>query len=321
MEWSEDTTERYLQLENLADHWRWIARRSGGQWFDVGRSVQGRTIPVVTFGDTRKPTIFLSALMHGIELVGGLALLDVARQLLAERLPFHFVFMPVVNPDAVASNLNRLRQKRRASMRCNARGVDLNRNFAILNERMPFHPFSGSRWHRSYHYIGPRPFSEPETQIVAAVARQCRPVLSLGFHSFGNMLLFPWAHTREPNSRDPDYRRLGKAFCQALPHESYDLRKARGLYPTVGDMDDWLDAELGTMAYTIELSRLAWSVLNPKKLFNPLYWMNPPNPEATVKNVVPGVKAMLHALSKRSPEPDLHRAPWPDLHLVPHAVR
>ena len=322
MAWTDQTTERYLQLEDLENHWRWITRRHGGDWSVVGRSVEGRVIPVVSFGDSRRPTVLLSSLMHGIELVGGLALLAVARMLLADRArwPFHFVFMPVVNPDAVASNLRRFRQGRRASMRCNASGVDLNRNFAILNDRMPLHPFAGSRWTRSYHYIGPRPFSEPETQAVASVARSIKPALSIGFHSFGNMLLYPWAHTEEPNRRDPEYQKLGEAFCQALPSESYELRKARGLYPTVGDMDDWLDAELGTLAYTVELSRLRWTVLNPKRFFNPIYWMNPDDPIGTVNNIVPGVVAMLDAMIG-VPEPTAPRVPWPRLHLVPQAAR
>ena len=322
MAWSESTIDRYLDLENLESHWQWIARRAGGAMHDVGRSVEGRAIPAVTFGDSRRPTVLLSALMHGIELVGGLALLAVARHLVSgPTLPFHFVFLPIVNPDAVASNLRRLRRGVRASMRCNARGVDLNRNFAILNDRLPLHPFAGSTWERSYHYIGPRPFSEPETEAVAAVARAHRPVLSIGFHSFGNMLLFPWAHTKEPNRRDPEYRRLGEAFRSAQPADPYELRKARGLYPTVGDMDDWLDAELDCLAYTVELSRPAWSVLHPRRFFNPLYWMNPEDPIDTADHVVPGVMAMLRMLAAGYAKPQPTRAAWPRLQIVPQAAR
>ena len=321
MPWNEQTVESYLQLEDLEAQWKWLSARANGHWSDAGSSVEGRPIPVISFGDSRRPTVLLSALMHGIELVGGLALIEVARQLLASEWPFHFVFMPIVNPDAVASNLHRLRQGRRASMRCNARGVDLNRNFAILNDRIPLHPFAGSRWPRSYHYIGPRPFSEPETQAVAEVARASRPVVSLGFHSFGNMLLYPWAYTKETNPRDDAYRRLGEAFCAAQPTETYDLRRARGLYPTVGDMDDWLDAELGTMAYTLELGRLEWSMLRPRRFFNPVYWMNPTKPQRTVANVVPAVVAMLEALASGFVEPPAQRMPWPRLQLVPQAAR
>lgn len=323
MPWTEHTLERYLQLQNLEAHWQWIARRGGGTWEDAGRSVEGRPIPVIEFGDSRHPTVLLSALMHGIELVGGLALLAVARALITaegSRWPFHFVIMPIVNPDAVDSNLRRIRNGRRASMRCNARGVDLNRNFALLNERMPLHPFAGSRWERSYHYIGPRPFSEPETQAVAEVARSYKPVLSLAFHSFGNMLLYPWAHTKAPNPKEKEYRSLGEAFCSALPYHPYDLKKARGLYPTVGDMDDWMDAELDTLAYTVELSRPAWSVLSPRRFFNPMYWMNPENPNETIDNVVPAVRAMLHHFTRCSPGPRAPRMSWPRLHLVPQAA-
>ncbi len=321
---TDPSIERYLQLENLEQHWRWIARRGGGTWAEVGRSVEGRPIPAISIGDTSRPTVMFSALMHGIELVGGLALLAVARDLVMRvetRWPFHFVFLPIVNPDAVASNLRRIRMGRRASMRCNAHGVDLNRNFAILNDRMPRHPLAGSSWRRSLHYRGPRPFSEPETKAVVEVTRACRPRLSVGFHSFGNMLLYPWAHTKEPNSRDPEYRRLGDAFCQALRAEDYELKNARGLYPTVGDMDDWLDADIGTLAYTVELSRPAWRVLHPRRFFNPFFWMNPEDPLATIDNVLPGLEAMLDAFGPKPPEPQAPRWPWPRLHIVPQAAR
>ncbi len=324
MERTDETTERYLQLENLEAQWRWLARRGGGEWHDVGRSVEGRTIPSISFGDSRHPAVLLSALMHGIELIGGLALLAVARDLVArsrERWPLHFVFMPIVNPDAVASNLRRVRAKRRASMRANARGVDLNRNFAILNDRMPLHPFAGSKWPRSYHYMGPRPFSEPETKAVADVARTHKPALSIAFHSFGNMLLYPWAHTAAPNTRDPEYRRLGEAFCGALPTEPYDFRQARGLYPTIGDMDDWLDAELGTLAYTVELGRLDWSVLAPRRFFNPFFWMNPEDPSLSVSNVLPGIAAMFDLFSRRDQDRSISRSPRNRLHIVPQAAR
>lgn len=304
MAWTEQTKTKYLQLENLESQWRWIARRGRGTWVEIGRSVQGRPISCISFGDSKQPTVLFSALMHGIELIGGLALLAVARSLVAsseKRWPFRFVFLPVVNPDAVTSNLERLRAGRRASMRCNARGVDLNRNFSILNDRLPFHPFAGSKWRRSYHYIGPRPFSEPETEAVARAARSCRPTLSISFHSFGNLLLYPWAHTKDLNARDAEYRLLGESFVQALPGESYVLKKARGLYPTVGDMDDWLDAELGCLAFTVELSRLAWSVLSPKRFLNPLFWMNPEDPEETVSNILPGIGAMLNRFTLSGP--------------------
>ena len=324
MQWNDDTRDRYLQLEDLESQWRWLAQRGGGTWAEVGRSANGRVIPALSFGNTSKPTVFLSALMHGIELVGGLALIAVAQRLVTatQSWPFHFVFMPIVNPDAVASNLQRLRLRRRASMRCNANGVDLNRNFAILNDRMPLHPFAGSRWQRSIHYIGPRPFSEPETQAVASVARAYRPTLSIGFHSFGNLLLYPWAHTKDRNPREDHYHRLGSAFCGAQPTERYDLRNARGLYPTVGDMDDWLDAELGTLAFTVELGRPEWKVLASRRLFNPVFWMNSSSPRRTVDNVVPGVEAMLRTLARGF---DRHRAAAavtrPKLQLVPQAAR
>src|SRR5262249_41900763 len=135
--------------------------------------------------------------------------------------------------------------------------------------------------------------SEPETRAVRDVALETRPVVSVGFHSFGNMLLYPWAFTAKPNPRVARYQRIGAAFRRAQPRKPYALMQARDLYATIGDMDDWLDAELGTLAFTVEVSRPTWSLVRASRLFNPFCWMNPPDVESTVANLTPGVSALM----------------------------
>lgn len=236
-------------------------------------------------------------MMHGIELIGGLALYDSVRALLERGCRSHLVVLPSVNPDAVAYNLDRIARGRRAGRRTNSRGVDLNRNFEWVSDRMPRHPFAGSRRRWSLHYIGPHPFSEPETRAIRAVVRDVGPALSLAFHSFGNLLLFPWAHSAQPNPRAEIYRMLARRFVAAMTHEPYDVRQARSFYPTVGDMDDWLDARTGALAFTVEISRLTRRILSPSRLLNPFFWMNPKNAQRTLANLIPGVQALIEAAS------------------------
>jgi hypothetical protein len=69
--------------------------------------------------------------------------------------------------------------------------------------------------------------------------------------------------------------------------------QARSLYATSGDMDDWLDAELGTLAFTIEVSRPSLALLRPSRLTNPFCWMNPQDVGSTVANSTPGVSALV----------------------------
>ncbi|WP_437317240.1 M14 family metallopeptidase [Sorangium sp. So ce385] len=295
---SPDLSGRYADLPQLDAAWARLARAHGGREMTVGTSTHGRPLRRYDFGNPLGPTFLLTSLMHGVEVIGGLALLDAVRSLLSVGrggIAAHarLVVMPVVNPDAFADNLERLRGERWASQRCNARGVDLNRNFAPLSASRPLHPFAGSRLRWSPHYTGPHAFSEPESRALRDVALETRPALALGFHSCGNLLLYPWAHTGAPNPRAPLYRALGDAFCRALPRERYEIRQAAHWYPTVGDMDDWLDANLGTLAFTVEVSRPARSLRDFRRLLNPFWWLNPREADAAIENVVPGVGALL----------------------------
>jgi len=51
--------------------------------------------------------------------------------------------------------------------------------------------------------------------------------------------------------------------------------QATDWYSTVGDMDDWLDARYGTLAFTVEVSRPMRYGSNLCRLSNPFAWSNP----------------------------------------------
>jgi predicted deacylase len=290
--------EIYPQAQLLEQQWRSLGAQAG-QTSVAGQSVEGRPLWRFDFGrrDEGAPTIFLSALIHGVEVIGSLALLEVVRALVANHGGIleqnRLVVMPIVNPDAFAHNMDRLDRGRSAARRKNARGVDLNRNFPRVGDVRPWHPFSGSRFRFSPHYLGPSPLSEPESRAVAEVASAVRPAVALGFHSFGNMLLYPWGHTRTPNPRRPQYQGLVRAFSQALLRTPYKAGQAINFYPTVGDLDDWLDHRFGTLALTVEVGALDRRLFHPRRLLNAFCWMNPSDVEGTVRNVAPAVLSLL----------------------------
>jgi carboxypeptidase T len=293
--------ELYPQAQVLERDWRALVAEAGGREAEVGRSVQGRPLWRFDLGckDESAPTIFLTALIHGVEVIGSLALLDAVRTLVqgkAGLLDRHrVVLMPIANPDALAYNMDRLDRGRGAGRRKNARGVDLNRNFPPIGEMTtrPWHPFSGSRFPFMPHHSGPHPLSEPESRAIAEVAAATQPKVALGFHSFGNMLLYPWGHTRAPNPRTHRYQGLVSAFSEALVRTPYRCGQAINFYPTVGDLDDWLDARFGTLALTVEVGALDRRLYNPRRLLNAFCWMNPSDVEGTVRNVTPGVLGLL----------------------------
>lgn len=121
----------------------------------LGRSVQGRPIQafVRTVTDPRQRVMVIGGI-HGNEpvtppTVRGLLDADFAADI-------ELWLVPTANPDGSA-----------AGMRCNANGVDLNRNFS-----WEWRPSDG----------GPAPLSEPETQTLTALVGAVEPDLVIWVH-------------------------------------------------------------------------------------------------------------------------------------------
>jgi murein peptide amidase A len=127
----------------------------------LGRSVRGTPIVAFERGNPASPRkVLVVGCIHGTE-CAGIAVV----QLLARSQPrnIDLWLMPNLNPDGYA-----------ADTRQNAHGVDLNRNFGAMWERI------GHRG--SLQWSGPRPFSEPETRIARRLILRLRPALTLWFH-------------------------------------------------------------------------------------------------------------------------------------------
>ena len=288
----------YPDAEGFDTMWCDLARARGMSSSVAGTSVEGRPIRRIELGARGAPSVLLTGLVHGVEFVGAMALLDFVRSIAdspSGELLRHarIIVVPVVNPDALHANSARLAAGRRAFARCNARGVDLNRNFPRLRKELPLNPLGGSRWRLSPHYVGPHPLSEPETRVLHDIAQEVRPSVSVGFHSFGELLLYPWAFTAKPNPRRRRYERAGGAFVRALRRESYRVMQATDWYSIVGDMDDWLDAEFGTLAFTVEVSRPMTRLSNLRRASNPFAWSNPVELEPALDGIAPGVDALV----------------------------
>ena len=286
----------YAEPAEYETRWRDLVSRLGGREQVAGTSVEGRPLWRFDLGNqsASAPVVLLTALMHGVELIGSVALFDIVKRLgespdgIGERA--RMVVMPVLNPDALAANMARLQRRRLAFQRKNAAGVDLNRNFDVAFGMGA--PLGGCD---AENYPGAGAFSEPETQALRRVVNEAPPALSLGFHSFGNSLLWPFAHSRMPSPRDGWYRRLADVFAHGLPITPYRCRQSFELYPTVGDLDDWLDTTYGTAALTVEASALDDRLFDPRRLFNPFCWMNPTRIAETVANLSPAVIGLMAA--------------------------
>jgi carboxypeptidase T len=302
---SAESLAAYPSATEFESSWCELASETGAAVRTIGRSREGRPIRCFELGRSGGNVVLLTGLIHGVELIGSMALRAAVRALSGDLLAnTRFVVVPIVNPDAFARNMDQLARGRRAWQRCNAAGVDLNRNFPTPARRRPRHPFAGSRFRLAPHYAGAAPFCEPETRALRDLVLSAPPALALGFHSFGELLLYPWGHTREPNPRRSSYEALGTHFVRALAQRPYAVRQACEFYPTAGDLDDWLDSSFGTLAFTVEVGQLDAGLLEPARWSNPFFWHNPRAAEATLENVVPGVIALLRAASSKNPLTD-----------------
>ncbi len=290
----------YEPAHRFVQAWDEVAAEVGGHTVEIGRSVEGRPITAFSFGANHgdAPTILLTGLMHGIEIVGSVGLRALVRTVAVRHHELsrsaRFVVVPMVNPDAYFENGARIARGERAWQRTNANGVDLNRNFPRQADIKTWHPFSGSPRPGGWHYTGPHAFSEPESRAVRDLVAHERPAYSLAFHSFGNLLLYPWGYTKANNPRQAAYERLGRAFNGAAVRP-YVCKQSIGLYPTIGDMDDWLDGEEGCMALTVEVGTLCPSVLMPRRMLDPFCWMNTPRVETEIASLIPATVALLRA--------------------------
>src|SRR5580692_6190663 len=102
--------------------WGQLADAAGGCRTVAGTSIEGRPLYRFDLGNAKGPAVLLTGLMHGVEMVGALALLDFVRGVVegarADLLrDARLVVIPVVNPDAYAENCARLSQGRRAFQR------------------------------------------------------------------------------------------------------------------------------------------------------------------------------------------------------------
>ncbi len=119
-------------------------------------------------------------------------------------------------------------------------GVDLNRNYGY-NWGYDDHGSSPYPW--SELYRGTAPFSEPETAAVHDFFLERQFQFAVSYHSFGELIMFPWGYANEPTPDDATLRAYGNAMNAVIMdqgHGPYEVgRPGELLYPVNGEFDDW----------------------------------------------------------------------------------
>jgi carboxypeptidase T len=166
---------------------------------------------------------------------------------------------PMVNPDGheYSRTQDRLWRKNRRPNADGSIGVDPNRNYGYMWGTLNIN--TSSHVPSDPTYVGPRAFSEPETQAVRnLVARELfRGVIT--YHSYSQLILYPWGYTSEPIPDASDLSTMTKLakrmqqLIRGVHGETYTPQQSSQLYPTAGDTTDWTYGEYGIPSFTIEL--------------------------------------------------------------------
>ncbi|MGE0616496.1 MAG: M14 family metallopeptidase [Bacteriovoracia bacterium] len=162
--------------------------------------------------------------------------------------------IPMINPDGaeydIATGTYKVWRKNRTKNGNGTYGVDLNRNYGY-----GWGTGGSSRNPNDETYMGTAPFSEKETQNVKAFV-DARPNLKvlLSFHTFSELILYPWGGTHDPISNKEDLAAFQSMAKTMAAWNGYTPEQSSDLYIASGDTTDWAYATHGIFAFTFELS-------------------------------------------------------------------
>lgn len=154
-------------------------------------------------------------------------------------------FIPCINPDGYVFNQQTnpdgggMWRKNRRDNGNGTIGVDLNRNYGYNwgfdNEGSS--PNSGSDVYR-----GTSGFSEPETQAVKLLCDEHEFLVTLNYHTHGNLLIYPWGYSDQPTTDHDYFSTFSKVMTLQNNYLAGTGTETVG-YTVNGDSDDWMYGE------------------------------------------------------------------------------
>lgn len=216
-----------------------------------------------------EPAVMFMAGHHAREPVGMQVCLGIIRYLLTNSHEFQVEnwlsrmaiwVVPCINPDGYEYVINQKREFPwwRKNLRDNNNngvfepeidGVDLNRNY-------DFNWTEGGRGEtRSWYYRGESSGSESETKAIMDLAERERFVVAIDYHSFGEVVMFPWALEMRP----PDEMiiknvaiTLARKLKKHKSDRTYDIVHLNG---KSGQSANWLYANLRSLSLIVEVGK------------------------------------------------------------------
>lgn len=161
--------------------------------------------------------------------------------------------IPMVNPDGLEYDIEggqyKSWRKNRRANRDGTFGVDLNRNYGFK-----WGTGGSSSSPSSDTYMGTSPFSEAETQAIKMYIENHDNISTLiSFHTFSELVLYPWGHSSSPITVDRDFQVHKKMAEKMATWNNYKPMQSSGLYVASGDLTDWSYGQEKVISFTFEL--------------------------------------------------------------------
>jgi carboxypeptidase T len=251
------TTEIYAEMDSLHNQYPDLV--SAKTQFNTTQTEEGRPIYYIKLSDNPnvnedEPKVFYNALTHAREPMGMQQLFYFMNYLLEhystdEEIQYllnnvELYFIPLMNPDGYHQNemTNPIGggdwRKNKRNNGDGSYGVDLNRNWGYM---WGYDDIGSSPYTGDLTYRGPYAFSEPETQIGRDFCDEKDFKLSLNYHTYSNLCLYPWSYITQ-NTPDSN---IFMTYAEMLTRDNMYTTGTPGavLYNTNGDINDWLYGE------------------------------------------------------------------------------
>lgn len=265
---------RYLNPAEVAEELQNIAQAHSqyAQRIEIGRSFNGQPIYalLISLEGTqdyhrflKKPIFLVDGLHHAREVVTPEISIEFAKQVLqtvsqADSLlqSWNFVLIPMLNVDGseIVWNQNSYWRKNARAENGSVFGVDLNRNYDYR-----WSDCNGSSGRRSSDtFRGDAAASEPETLALQGLAERLRPAVYLSYHSFGEMVLYPYSCDNAYTDQKDFVTQVAQAFGAQLPRHrgsgTYEVGAPwEILYAVDGDSMSFMQASFGAFSLSLEI--------------------------------------------------------------------
>lgn len=215
-----------------------------------------------------QPTILFNAMHHAREVMTTEVIMHMAEVLLQnygrDSEITHWldtariILVPQVNPDGNQFVHDGQSMWRKNAWESEGRtfGVDINRNYPTL-----WGSCNGSSTSKSNDsYRGPSAASEPETNAMMNLVLTERPVANISYHSFSEMILYPYGCRAEKNPALELFKSIGSDMKAQVVDDrgtknTYELgTPSELLYEADGTDMDWQFREGGVISFAMEIN-------------------------------------------------------------------